>query len=243
MIYRSCLFVGKIAPYSDSEAKPLLPYVAVLRVCKAIFSEAEPVVYENTFILTHHTAIQKLFDKTLATPARKLMLKSVEISLENKYPIPKDTLLSSMMSMMELFQRIITRDTGNFIFKMRCFSRYLETDITWPLKIEPILENLRLDRIVLDMSCSSCSDSCTCDIAAISIMCFNSGFALRAPKSVEIKGWDAGGEEAETMVRDCLGVWTSKRMMGYPSSARCTKSDAEKWLLEKGASELIEMCW
>ena len=32
-------------------------------------------------------------------------------------------------------------------------------------------------------------------------------------------------------------------MMGYPNSARRTESEAEKWLREKGARELIEMCW
>ena len=205
MIYRCCLLVGKVAPYADSEAKPLFPYVPVLRVCKAIFREAEPVIYENIFILPHHTAIQKLFDKTLATPARKLMLKSVEISLENKYPIPKDTLISSMGSMRVLSQRIITHDTGNFVFKLRCVLEYLGRDINWPLKIGPILENLTLDRIILDMSCSSCSGSCDCDMAAISIMFLDSGFARRAPKSVEIKGWDAGGEEAEAMVQIAWG--------------------------------------
>ena len=235
-IYRCLLFVGKVAPYSNSEAKALLPYVPVLRVCKAILSEAEPVVYENTFILLYDTAVQKLFDRTLATPARKLKLKSVEMSLEYKCP---SLYCRQNISMRELSERFIR--TGTPDSEMRCPLRSKERE-TWPAKIDLVLEKLTLDRIVLDMSQSTCSGSCECKMAAISIMYFNKGFALQAPKSVEIKGWDAGGEEAEAMVHDCLRVWTSKRTMGDPGSARNTKSEAEEWLVEKEKRELIELC-
>ena len=160
------------------------------------------------------------------------MLKSVEISLKNKYPVPNDPLL---LSMRELYQTIDIYGTGNLDLKIGCLMEYMERDLTWPLKIDPILENLALDRIVLDLSYSYHSDSCKCNMAAISIMSFDSGFALRAPKAVEIQGWDAGGEDAEAMVHACLGDWTMKRMMGYSDPARYTKSKAEEWLLEKGA--------
>ena len=79
-------------------------------------------------------------------------------------------------------------------------------------------------------------------MAAISIVYFDNGFALQAPKLVEIKGWDAGGEEARATVHDCLRVWTLKRKVGYPGSVRKTKSEAEEWLVEKDERELIELC-
>ena len=62
MIYRHCLFVGKVAPYSNSKAKPLSLYVPLLRVCKALFFEAQPVIYHNTLIVQDDTAIHEIFD-------------------------------------------------------------------------------------------------------------------------------------------------------------------------------------
>ena len=168
------------------------------------------------------------------------MLRSVEISLENKYPIPENMLFFPMR---ELSQRINTYGTGNAALKMHCLLKKMERDIAWPQKVHPILENLTLDRIVLDLGYSSGSRGCNCSMAAIAITYFDRGFALRSPKSVEIKGWDAGREDVEVMVHDCLELWTSKRMMGYPGSAGYTKSEAEEWLLEKSAREVNEMCW
>ena len=168
------------------------------------------------------------------------MLKSVEISLENKYPIPGDMLLFPMR---ELSQSINTYGTGNFDMKMRCLLKKMQRDIAWPRKVDLILENLTLDQIVLDLTYSSGSGGCSCNMAAIAITYFDRGFALQSPKSVEIRGWDADREDVEAMVHDCLELWTSKRMMGYPDSARYTKSEAEEWLLEKAAREVIEKCW
>ena len=171
------------------------------------------------------------------------MLRSVEISLENKYPIPEDSLFFAMRDLSQRINTYGTNGTRDFELKMHCLLKKMQRDIAWPRKVNPILENLTLDRIVLDLSYSSRSGGCNCNMAAIAITYFDRGFALRSPKSVEIKGWDAGREDVEVMVHDCLELWTSKRMMGYPDSARNTKSEAEKWLLEKAAREATEMCW
>ena len=168
------------------------------------------------------------------------MLRSVEISLENKYPIPEDKLLFPMR---ELSQRMDAYGRGSDDYMMRCLMRNMERDIAWPPKVDPILENLALDRIVLDLSYGPCASSCNCKMAAIAITYFDRGFALRSPKSVEIKGWDVGREDAEAMVHDCLELWTSKRKMGRLNPARYTKSKAEEWLLEKAAREVTDTCW
>ena len=168
------------------------------------------------------------------------MLRSVEISLENKYPTPEDVLFFAMR---DLSQRINTHGTGYDDLKMLCLLKNMERDIAWPRKVNPILENLTLDRIVLDLSNSPSSGGCNCNMAAVAITYFDRGFALRSPKSVEIKGWDAGREDVEVMVHDCLELWTSKRMVGHPDSARYTKSEAEEWLLEKAARDVIKKCW
>ena len=165
------------------------------------------------------------------------MLRSVEISLEKKYPMPEDML---SFAMRDLSQRINTQRTGYFDLKMLCLLKNMERDIAWPRKVDLILENLTLDRIVLDLSYSPCSGGCNCNMAAVAITYFDRGFALRSPNSVEIKGWDAGREDVEVMVHDCLELWTSKRMIGYPDSARYAKSEAEEWLLEKMAHESIK---
>ena len=80
-------------------------------------------------------------------------------------------------------------------------------DVTWQRKVDPILDKFTLERLVLDLSDSFCEDdSCKCRLAGMAILCFRKGFALQAPKAVEIKGWDAGRPDIDAMVRNCLGI-------------------------------------
>ena len=80
-------------------------------------------------------------------------------------------------------------------------------DVAWQRKVDPILDNLTLDRLVLNLSDSFCDGTgCECRMAAMAIMCFEKGFALQPPKAVVVKGWNAGRPDIDAVVRDCLGV-------------------------------------
>ena len=248
MFSRYCLFVEKVASYSRSKAKTSLPYVPLLRACKAVYYEAESVVYENTFILSRGRAIQKLFDRTLPTPARKLLLKSVEVSLQIEDPMPEYKLVLYDWDQMRLSQRVNTQGADNSCVRNHYIAKALQRDIIWRPKVIPILDNLMLDRLVLDLSQSFWLIGCNCMIAAMAITCFKKGFALWTPKFVEIKGWDAGREDIEAVVQDCLGIWTSRRarlMEGFSHSPICIKSEAEEWLLKEATREEKpeQQCW
>ena len=221
MVYHCCLFVGEVAPYTESDTKSSLPYVPLLRTCKAVKLEAEPVVYKNTFILSDPDAIEDILDRTFSSPPRKILLKSVKISLGSHDSIPEDR-----------FWPI-----GSFVSEHSRRTYRLEI---WKRRVVPILENLTLDRLVLDLSDSFYQGRCKCRMAATALTCFKGGFASRAPNCVEIKGWDSVRVDVETVVRDCLQIWTMKRVRrvaGSSNEAPDVNSEAEKWLLETARSE------
>ena len=240
MVYHCCLFVGEVALNVESETKSSLPYVPLLRICKAVKLEAEPVVYKNTFILPGPGAIEDLFDRTFASPARKLLLKSVKISLGNHEYISKDRYWPIRNCVTKRILISIPPTT----FSERTWRAHRldmkECEMIWKRKVVPILENLTLDRLVLDLGDSFCQGGCKCRMAATALTCFKEGFASRAPNVVEIKGWDAVRDDIETVVRDCLQIWTMKRarrVAGSLNQAQDVNSEAEKWLLEAARSE------
>ena len=133
MIYRHCLYVGKVTPYPPrSDAKPILPYVPILRVCKAVLFEAEPVLYENTFVLYNPADVGNLFSETPPTPARKLLLRSVEVRFPKWNPPP-----------------------GWCPYDMDSVAAFLVKTwmaLRWGNAIHEILDDLTLDRLVIDVS-------------------------------------------------------------------------------------------
>ena len=68
-------------------------------------------------------------------------------------------------------------------------------------------------------------------------MHFQRGFALGTPIRAKIKGWDTGREDIEAVVQDCLKIWTSRRMAGFPHSDKYMKSEFEQRLLEVATRE------
>lgn len=221
-VYGCLLFVGKVTPYTKGQIKQSLPYVPLLRTCKAVKFEAEPVVYKNTFIFPKFGAIEKLFHDTLSTPARKLLLKSLEVSLGGNNFAVAGPLLSQSGQQLQC----------RMIFQLRL--------VAWQHSVAPILEDLTLDQLVLDLSDSSYRDGCKCRMAAAAIMCFEQGFALQTPKAVQVRGWDGGRADVETMVRDCLEAWTMRRgghVAGYTDLAFSKYFEAEEWLLEAARKE------
>lgn len=239
MIYKYCLFVGKVAPYSESKANALLPYVPLLCLCQAVHFEAEPIAYENTFIFSSGKAIQKLFDRSHPTPERKLLLKSVEVSLQTQGR-SKDIPEAIKYFLRHKYRRVNARRAENFSMNVHYWAKATQRDIIWPRQVLPMLDCLKLERLVVDLGRSFCVAKCNCKIAAMAVTCFKKGFALGTPKVVKIKGWDAGREDVEAVVQECLRIWTSRRarcMVESSHSAIPIKSEAEEWLLKEAARE------
>lgn len=239
MIYKYCLFVGKVAPYSGSKAKALLPYVPLLCLCQAVHLEAEPIAYENTFIFSSGKAIQKLFDRTHQTPERKLLLKSVEISLQVQ-DRSKGALEALAYYFSQPSRRANTQGAETSSLSIHYWMKATQRNKIWPRQVLPILDYLTLDRLVVDLDQSFCLGNCNCKIAAMAVTCFKKGFALRTPKVLKTKGWDAGREDVEAVVQECLRIWTSRRARGmveFSHSAVPIESEAEEWLLKEAARE------
>ena len=263
MVYCHCLFVGEVFPYYDFHCLNDRPLrcVSLLRTCKAINLEAEPVLYRNTFVLSSVKAVQQLFDITLSTPARKLLLKSVELSLEGDNSCPvycwpyfnQDFALEDVQS--EVVQRVA--DTLDSLTKSICgeggsksnledhlLRKAVLLDAIWPLQIDPILDSLALDRLVLGMTECFRDPKCRYKMEASTIMCFREGFALQAPKVVEIKWWrDAGRADIDAVVLECFQLWTAERAgrrVGAVCMAPNVVSEAQSWLLEAVRKEKQE---
>lgn len=70
-IYHDCLVVGEVYLYRISyDGNP--PAAALLRTCRTIHSEAEPILYQqNTFILKGEEMIQRFFVDSLHDDTRR----------------------------------------------------------------------------------------------------------------------------------------------------------------------------
>ena len=227
MVYRCCLFIGEVAPYSDSKEKASLPYVPFLRTCKAVHVEAEPIIYENTFLLSSTRATKNILHHAFPTPVRKLLLKAVKVSLHKEELAPNNETLVPMTY-------IVNGPCVHSLEKARL------SKIAWQRKITPILEHLTLNRLILDLGDSVCRRSCKCSMAAMAMMCFEKGFALQVPKTIEVQGQDAGRVDVAAVLQECSRVWTMKRRRqasGYSGLALAIESEAEKWLRETASKE------
>ena len=214
MIYRHCLFVGIVTPYPpSSDAKPILPYVPILRVCKAVLFEAEPVLYENTFVLYNPTDVGNLFSETLPTPARKLLLRSVELWYQKR-----DSPLGAGHFHVEIIAAIMV-------------SQWMAS--CWGNAIHEICDYLTLDRLVIDVSDAfgKIEGGSQPRMAAKAVTgLLKNDFALQTPKVVEVRGWYVGLVDVDEWVQKALRVWSlerARRTGGSSTSAIHVDTKAE----------------
>ena len=247
LVYNECLFVGEVAAYKKSTTSNAShPQLSLLCTCRRLKVEAEPVIYQNTVILRKEEDIQSFFQKTIPTPARKLLPKSIEVSLGRD----DFTTLDSCM----VYNHGITKSRGllassgsinEYNREIHRFAKLKLRDATWQRKVDPILDHLRLDRLILDLSDSFCPEDCDCRMAAMAVLCFEKGFAVHTPKIVEVKGWELDDLDIAAVVGECLGTWTMRRagkVAGDADSALGTISEAEKWLLDMASEEEGRSC-
>ena len=74
--------VDEVYPYykgKNSYVDRRSPCGQLLRTCKAIYEEAEPVLYRNTFVLTTLEGVEKLLINCLYNQSRRLWLRSIKI--------------------------------------------------------------------------------------------------------------------------------------------------------------------
>ena len=217
--------VGEIYPYSLSDALQPdtetpqdktgceLPSVGLLQVSKAIRKEAEPMLYQkNVLRLGSRKVTKRFFKRCLSTPERRIWLKSVRICLDSEDINTADRqsvlekqwfLLQTRMLFPEIngsaiaIERILHNEYANCL-----------ADKLWPRKLSPLLEDCKLEKLLVDFSYARCPGRC-CPMNARAVLAFRKGFAYGAPKELLLTGMK---KEEIKESRKQIKVWTNWRV-------------------------------
>lgn len=228
MIYRECLVVGEIYPYSISDAHQPdtetardktgcdLPAVALVQVSVTIRCEAEPMLYQcNVIRLGSATATGKFFERCLKTPERRMWLKSICLSLDFQDITPTDraAVLATQLDLERdslLFPEK-TRSYTSLSLESKLHAEYRKflAEIVWPRKVSPIIEYCKLEKLSIDFSETTCQARC-CKLRAPASLAFRKGFAKGMPKEIQLIG--PVKKKTEEELRKLIKKWTSWRV-------------------------------
>lgn len=218
MIYEYCLVVGQVTPFTDSPPEADIPNIALFRVCKTMHEEAEPYLYLNTLILATSSTVERLINVCLHTPARKLMLKSVDLRLGTSALSEEDVgaINKSIQSRGPENKNAGTAPWALFIRYGPRLRKETLRNIIWPSVMSLVLDHTRLDSLVTNMS-ESFRRRGSCDMAASALLSLEKGFALGAPKKVEVTyvNFPERMEDLKLILdkgmQECVSLWTQKR--------------------------------
>ena len=224
MIYRECLVVGEIYPYSLSDAlqpdtetpqdktESELPSVALLQVSKTIREEAEPMLYQkNVLRLGSAEVAGKFFERSLNTPERRMWLKEVRTRLDFR-DITKADRQSVLEKQLPLLQtRMLFPEKGRSTITIEstlhdAYTNCLAYNI-WPRKLSPLLEDCKLEKFLVNFSSARCSEEC-CPNITRAVLAFRKGFAYGAPKELVLLG--LGDKEVKESKQ--IEFWTNWRV-------------------------------
>ena len=231
MIYADCPVVGKVFPYNlaesydeyecdyddDLTARELAGYeapeVALLRVCKTIHLEAEPLLYKyNTFVLPPSDLTTRFFKRSLHNDFRRAWIKSVVLSFDasdltrDDREIILDERLKEVRDDM-LFPEISGAWELNFKESVHETFMARLADCVWPTKARFVLDFLRCEKLVIDFRNSKCVEGC-CIQRIDAIRALHHGFAHGMPEVISLRGVPAAAEP----IVDLIQNWTCRRL-------------------------------
>ena len=203
MIYAECLVVGTVSPYflrtlrhysdwwcgqSDEKiarqlSKYNAPEVRLLRVCKAIHQEAEPMLYQrNTFRLPASDLMTRFFERSLHTDARRAMVKSVEMSF-HPGDLHEDEGWKDLSKQSEKSRSWIDQ------FEQECRGSYEELlELPgWLRNASYVFDHLCLDKLVLDFTDPD-THQLRFSKRPAAVMALEQGFAKSIAKSLKLRG-------------------------------------------------------
>ena len=232
MIYRECLVVGEIYPYSLSDALQPdtetardktgceLPCVALLQVSKTIREEAEPMLYQkNVLILGSADVAGKFFERSLYTPERRMWLKEVCMRLDFRDITKADrqSVLEKQLSLLQTRMLFPEKERSTIAIESILHDAYTNclAYTVWPRKLSPLLEDCKLEKLLVNFSDARCPAGC-CPKVARAAQAFRKGFANGAPKELVLLGL---GDKAVKETRKQIKVWTNWRV------ARCERQN------------------
>ena len=279
MIYSHALVVGDVYPYRKTELEEHTmsqyremaahlavahPCVNILFTCRLIHQEAESVLYSQNIInLPVSILTERFFKVALHNLERCNWVKTVRVRFltddltedqrtELLQPIIADTQKDLVRMSDEL--RITVMDFGSTVHQV--FNEHLRT-CAWSHKVNPVLENLKLDKLILNFDACTCVDGC-CQMAAYALSSLRSGFAHEMPKEITVSGfeyelydlatcdrWESfeNWVEGELFIKGLIKQWTEKRRRGSHGAAEEAgyESDAEEFEREHRLNHWLGM--
>lgn len=240
MIYAECLVMGKVFPYTvketyneyecdyDDDLTALersgceTPEVALLLVCKDIYLEAGPLLYQqNTFVLPASDFTSRFLKRSLHNNTRRSWLKSVEMGFDAS-DMTRDDREATLYEQFELVkddmlfpEKVIDNycwpyeDADDWSENMHEAYKDTLAKVVWPRKASYILELPQLQKLIIDFRDSKCLEGC-CDRRFQSVSALDKGFAIGMPKSLKLLGLGSAVEPTKSM----LELWTSIRVSG-----------------------------
>ncbi len=267
--------VGRVYPYLETHRQDVendqvqqdayyhdAPNISLLLACQKVRWEAEHLLYErNTFVMPTSSLTVKFFKTSMATTARRSWLKSVEISFESSDLDKKDKeiICGLRLGWYEQFEQAqrLGANAPSASYFLRTYGKALHRErkehlvsISWPRKLTPILQYLKLDELFIDIGCSKCEDDC-CTMYAGALVAFLEGFALTVPKKLQIFGLMAAADEYYTdsanyqdlIVHDMIKQWSDYR--GCPGTSLETLSnnsrDGDDWVIHDRDWEKLQV--
>ena len=214
MVYEFCLVVGRVTPHWQIEDGEENPYVTLLRLSKAIYDEAEPILYRNTFAFLILGPLERLFVKSLPTSTPRLLLKNVEISLQGSDLASEDVNTALMWLSAPPHLLSPPRNAFNINNMRHLLVKACLRNVSWQRKVSPLLQTLKLDRLVLDLRNCNCWGGC-CSLHVSAIVAFEKSFFLGAPKALQLNWPEAGigpkQARIDQIIGDCFKLWTLDR--------------------------------
>ena len=205
-VYELCLVRGKVFPYTVTEENeerqfvkgekdPMMkfhgytaPDVNILSVCKATYHEAAPILYgKNTFVLPTCGLTTRFFETALKTPIQQSWISSVEIRFQHEDMTIKEENLAHLLAKNEF--SFMQAGNGPWMPPGNNLSvsiLYL-INVVWKEKLDPILDLLYLDNLVIDLGGSLWRNRGMRDLNRYVLDLFKKGFARGVPKSFTIK--------------------------------------------------------
>ena len=231
MIYSNLLIVGKVFPYNlaesydeyecdyddDLTARELAGYeapeVALLRVCKTIHFEAEPLLYKyNIFVLPPSDLTARFFKRSLHNDFRRAWVKSVVLSFDASDLTRDDREMILDEQLKEVRDDMLFPEISGgweLNFKESLHEAYMArlVDCVWPAKARLVLDFLHCKKLVIDFRNSECVEGC-CTQRIDAIRALHHGFAHGMPEVISLRGVPAAAE----LIVDLIQNWTCRRL-------------------------------
>ncbi|MCJ1377304.1 hypothetical protein MMC17_000398 [Xylographa soralifera] len=225
--------------YSHEQVLYELPNVQLLQTCRLVYQEASPILYsKNQILLPILDLTLRFFNMCLHTPERCSWVKSVGLRLESsdmyeherKIVFDREcaNLRSESTRMHFPNKAAYTVLHEDFMVWGQAlhvaYKRHL-TEVIWPRKVAPLLENLALDSLDLRMDVAHCHSDC-CYMTNSALSSFTPGFAKGSPNRVNFSGypedfWDKYADNYfdfehsddffSEAITTCMERWTQQR--------------------------------